>query len=201
MRGGRAGLLPWPVRLLRILFPGNPARKRENLPTPAKAKAAPKGGSLNRGSQQRRSGSSRVGVVHSLHSKKEFDAFVAATPKKTLIVVDFFATWCGPCQQIAPKVAAMAANYNHVKFVKVDVDECKDVQQQFGVTSMPTFKFLKGGKEVESMSGADENGLREKVQAKAHFKVLFAMQLTAIWKKYWRTYGNKLTKTCRSSKA
>ena len=50
---------------------------------------------------------------------------------------------------------------------QVDVDECKDLQSQYGVTAMPTFKMLKGGKEVGSMQGADEGALREKIEALA----------------------------------
>ena len=46
---------------------------------------------------------------------------------------------------------------------QVDVDECKDLAAQYGVKSMPTFKFIKGGKEVDEMKGADEGALREKI--------------------------------------
>jgi FkbM family methyltransferase len=54
-----------------------------------------------------------------------------------------------------------------IDFLKVDVDECKDLSQQFGVQSMPTFKLLRGGKEVGEMKGADEGALREKVEGLA----------------------------------
>ena len=70
---------------------------------------------------------------------------------------------CGPCKEIAPKYAAMAGQFQQAKFLKVDVDECKDVAQQYGVKSMPTFKLFKAGKEVDSLSGADDGALREMV--------------------------------------
>ena len=46
----------------------------------------------------------------------------------------------------------------------MDVDECKDLSQQYGVKSMPTFKFIKAGKELDEMKGADEGALREKIE-------------------------------------
>ena len=70
-------------------------------------------------------------------------------------------------QQIAPKYEAMAGEITHVKFLKVDVDKCKDLSQRFGVQSMPTFKMLRGGREVGSMQGADDAALREKVTSLA----------------------------------
>jgi thiol-disulfide isomerase/thioredoxin len=54
-----------------------------------------------------------------VHSKAEFDKVLSSARSKQLVVVDFAATWCGPCQQIAPKFAAMASQMPHVKFVKV----------------------------------------------------------------------------------
>ena len=83
------------------------------------------------------------------------------------MVVDFHATWCGPCKQIAPVYERMASEFTQAKFLKVDVDECKDISQAYGVKSMPTFKLIKGGKEVGTMAGADEGQLREKVAAHA----------------------------------
>ena len=65
-----------------------------------------------------------------------------------LVVVDFHATWCGPCKMIAPKIALMADQYRDVVFLKVDVDEAEDVAAEYHVSAMPTFKFIKNGKVV-----------------------------------------------------
>lgn len=183
LRGGAEAATLSPVQLWlavmrKALFPGNPARERAPYvppaPPPAAAKAADSAGGdvgLNRGgSKTRRRSSARggaTGSVTQVGSKKEFDALLAKTPSKRLIVVDFFATWCGPCQQIAPKYAAMAAAMPQALFLKVDVDQCKDLSQQYGVQSMPTFKFIKGGKEVDEMKGAGEDALKEKIEALA----------------------------------
>lgn len=106
----------------------------------------------------------KPGTVHRVHSSAEFEALVKGARGKQLLVVDFAATWCGPCKQMAPKVKAMAAAMPHAKFMHVDVDECEEVAQQYGVAAMPTFKLLRGGKEVDSLQGADEAALREKVE-------------------------------------
>lgn len=59
------------------------------------------------------------------------------------VVVDFYATWCGPCQRLAPLMERLAADYKgRVSFYKVDVDECKDLFQSYGFNSMPTVLFI-----------------------------------------------------------
>jgi thioredoxin len=181
LRGGAdaaavTSVRPWLLLLRRLLFPGNPARERAPyVPPPAApppaAKAAASGADapFNRaGSGRRRAGGKAVaGKVTAINSKKDFDALLASTRSKQLVVVDFFATWCGPCQQIAPKYEAMAAALPQAKFVKVDVDQAKDLSQQYGVQSMPTFKLFRGGQVVDEMKGADENALKEKIEALA----------------------------------
>ena len=168
---------PWLVVLSRLLFPGNPARERAPYvppapppPPAAKEAASTSSGGLNRQKNKagrRGAGKAVAGSVIHVHSKKEFDALLKSTRSKQLIVVDFFATWCGPCQQIAPKFDAMAGAMPQAKFVKVDVDECKEISQQYGVQSMPTFKMFRGGEVVDEMKGADENALKEKVESLA----------------------------------
>ena len=71
------------------------------------------------------------------------------------VLVDFFATWCGPCRMIAPSVEEIAAAFDGRAVVgKVDVDEEPGIAQRFGVMSIPTLIFMKGGKVVEQAVGA-----------------------------------------------
>ncbi|XP_042367899.1 thioredoxin isoform X1 [Plectropomus leopardus] len=104
----------------------------------------------------------RVKEVESLEAfKKELkDA------GSNLVVVDFTATWCGPCKQISPvfeSLSGLPENKN-VVFLKVDVDEAEDICQAFEVRSMPTFIFFKNEAQVHRFSGNDQGQLKEKVQ-------------------------------------
>ncbi|CAN7051532.1 hypothetical protein BRARA_G01466 [Brassica rapa] len=80
-----------------------------------------------------------------------------------LLVVDFSASWCGPCRMIEPAFIAMSAKFTDVEFVKLDVDELPDVAKEFNVTGMPTFVLVKNGKEIERIVGARKDELEKKV--------------------------------------
>ncbi|XP_076632811.1 thioredoxin-2 [Colletes latitarsis] len=77
-----------------------------------------------------------------------------------LVVIDFFATWCGPCKAIAPKIDELSKEMSNIVFLKVDVDEAHEITQQYQITSMPTFIFIKNGKVLETFSGANYDKLR-----------------------------------------
>lgn len=84
-----------------------------------------------------------------------------------MVVVDFYATWCGPCKGIAPKFAKLAAKHENVLFMKVDVDEAEEIVANFDVRLMPTFIFLLDGKQIDIVEGALEERLLETI-AKYH---------------------------------
>ena len=81
----------------------------------------------------------------------EFDAAVESAP---LAVVDFWATWCGPCRMLAPVVEKLGEEYGEtVLIAKVDVDAEPDLAMRFGVMSIPTVVFLKNGREFDRKVG------------------------------------------------
>lgn len=89
--------------------------------------------------------------------------FKTATADKSLSVVDFYATWCGPCKAVAPKLAALAAETTSVKFYKMDVDEVEDVAEAEGVNALPTFKLYKDGKCVATSQGANIEAIKANI--------------------------------------
>ena len=75
--------------------------------------------------------------------------------KGGLVVVDFTATWCGPCQRISPEYEALATKYESVTFLKVDVDDASDVAEKYDIQGMPTFLFFVGGERKHQVVGAN----------------------------------------------
>lgn len=73
-----------------------------------------------------------------------------------LLVLDFYADWCGPCRQIAPVIDELSRRYSNVNFVKVNVDNSDELTAKFKVKSMPTFVFIKNGRVVGTVSGANQ---------------------------------------------
>ena len=70
------------------------------------------------------------------------------------VLLDFWASWCGPCRMVSPIVDEIAAERGDIKVGKVNVDEQPELAAQFGVMSIPTLVVMKGGKVVNQMVGA-----------------------------------------------
>ncbi|XP_062076336.1 thioredoxin H-type-like [Humulus lupulus] len=98
------------------------------------------------------------------HSKTEWtDHFEKGKESKKLVVVDFTASWCGPCRAITPILTDLAKKTPNVVFLKVDVDELEDVAKEWEIEAMPTLLFLKEGKIVDKIVGAKKDELIDKV--------------------------------------
>lgn len=72
---------------------------------------------------------------------------------KGLVLVDFFATWCGPCRMLGPVLEDMANDRDSIDIVKVDIDESMNLARQFGIMSVPTLVLFKDGQVVAKTGG------------------------------------------------
>ncbi len=91
----------------------------------------------------------------------EFDKAI----ENGVVVVDFFATWCGPCKMLAP-VFDEASQEVDATFVKVDIDQSLEIAQRFNITTVPTMMIFKNGQKVDSMVGfMPKEKLVEKVKS------------------------------------
>ena len=93
-------------------------------------------------------------------TKENFEAEVLRSDKPVL--VDFWATWCGPCRMVSPVVDEIAAERTDVKVGKINVDEQPELANQFGIMSIPTLMVFKDGKVAEQAVG-----VRPKAQIEA----------------------------------
>ncbi|KAJ8262622.1 hypothetical protein GJAV_G00168460 [Gymnothorax javanicus] len=105
-------------------------------------------------------------MIIEIENKEAFDQNLKDAGDK-LVVVDFTATWCGPCQSIGPhfkKFSEDPVNAN-VVFLKVDVDDAQDVATFCEIKCMPTFQFYKHEKKIDEFSGCNPTKLEEKIHA------------------------------------
>ena len=80
--------------------------------------------------------------------------FHDAVSQNNLLLVDFWAEWCGPCKSMHPIFSRMAKKYDQVRFARVNVDNSQDVAKKFNVQSIPTFIMFKNGQVAQQMVGA-----------------------------------------------
>merc|ERR1711962_38732 len=100
-------------------------------------------------------------MVAYLDTKADYDEAL----KNPKVVIDFTATWCGPCKRIGPVFESLVEQYPDIKFFKVDVDKNGEVSELEGISAMPTFKFYLNGKAQEFvLQGASDQKLKENLQ-------------------------------------
>ncbi|MCJ2531579.1 MAG: thioredoxin [Candidatus Thermoplasmatota archaeon] len=90
-------------------------------------------------------------IIHASDESFEADVLQSEIP----VLVDFYADWCAPCRRLAPVIDELAEEYEgDMRFVKVNVDDNASLAVQFGVQSIPTLIFFKGGQQVAKTVGA-----------------------------------------------
>ncbi len=84
-----------------------------------------------------------MSVIHG--NEKNFESLI----NKDLVLVDFFATWCGPCKMLGPVLESL----ENIDVVKIDVDECPDLARKYGIMSVPTLMIFSNGELKNKQSG------------------------------------------------
>ena len=96
-------------------------------------------------------------------SNFESEVLKSTTP----VLVDFWATWCGPCKALGPKLEELAGSYtSKVKFVKVDVDQNPETASRFGIRGIPTLILFKNGQMVDQLVGNQPKEVIENIITK-----------------------------------
>merc|ERR1719506_1381338 len=90
---------------------------------------------------------------------------VKAGAEGKIVIIDFTASWCGPCKMIAPIFKELSDHFEKAVFVKVDVDENPDTAAKYEVSAMPTFVIIKEGEIVERVMGANPNALKGSIES------------------------------------
>lgn len=100
-------------------------------------------------------------MSHHVKDQEDLDAKLESAGDK-LVVIDFFALWCGPCKLIAPKLEECANKFgDKIVVLKVDIDECEDIAVKYNISSMPTFVFIKKGEQLDCFSGGNPEKLEQ----------------------------------------
>jgi len=96
-------------------------------------------------------------------NREEFENNVLKSEK--LVLVDFFATWCGPCQMLAPILEELSKENNEFEVVKIDIDQERELAIENEIEFVPTVVIYKNGKEIDRMTGVmDKTEILEKIE-------------------------------------
>ena len=99
-------------------------------------------------------------MISTINSLSEYHSEVKTNE---FVIIDFFATWCGPCIRIKPEFEKLSQKYQNVNFYQVDVDNNPDISTFCNINCMPTFQYYHKGLLVDESSGADITIITQKI--------------------------------------
>jgi len=99
-------------------------------------------------------------MPHFVETREEFEKIITSNKA---VIVDFTASWCGPCKRIGPVFEELSKTHTNIVFIKVDVDVNDEVTSKYQIEAMPTFVLFLNGQKADSFSGADTTKLNELV--------------------------------------
>ena len=88
-------------------------------------------------------------MLKHINSVEEFDSSI----KEGVVLVDFFATWCGPCKMLSPVLEEVADEKPELTILKIDVDEVGQLAARYGIQAIPTLMLFKNGQRIETRMG------------------------------------------------
>lgn len=88
-----------------------------------------------------------MSIIHG--NQEEFDNLISDGK----VLVDFYATWCGPCRMLGPVLEDVSNDRSEVKIVKIDIDENRELAKRYGIMSVPTLMIFKNGQNVDTKNG------------------------------------------------
>lgn len=89
------------------------------------------------------------------------DSFNYIVSSNNLLIIKFWATWCGPCRALSPFIDRLEKEFSNITFCKANVEECESAAEQLGIQNLPCVIFFKDGKEIDRVVGNNQAKIKE----------------------------------------